>query len=606
MRRRTAFEVLTDQLGEVTGHRPPDGLSDWLCPTHDDRNPSLSVSNGDGKVLVHCQAGCDLDAVLSALGLGRADLFDRATTNESEHRRLVATYVYRDEEGRPLFAVDRWDPKRFSQRAADGKGGWHTGKGCMAGVRLVLYQLPALRMAIEAGEVIYVCEGEKDVHAVEAAGENATTNPMGADKWREHYTEALKGAAKVVIVADRDEAGYKRAREVAGSLRHALIPVEVLAPREGFKDVAEHLGAGHSLDELVPLESGDPVGRPPSDDEMHGDEAGGAPKAPARLKAGDTFVLDDPAELEPVWGSGEDVLWASGEATFIVSPTGAGKTTVGVQLVSALIGIDSELLGWPIQATTRPVLYLAMDRPRQIRRAMRRVFGEQHREALADRLKVREGPLPLDLGRVPEALVETALAAGAGTVILDSLKDAAVKLTDDEVGGNINRAIQLCVVAGIEVLVLHHQRKGQGGAKPTTLEDVYGSTWITAGAGSVILLWGAAGDLLVELSHLKQPAATVGPLTVEHDHEAGRTSVFRGVADPLVVLRDSSSGITALELARLMFEKAEPSDNQRKKAQRQLDRLVRDGHAHRDDGGRSETGQKTPARYHAVVRDGRS
>jgi hypothetical protein len=34
---------------------------------------------------------------------------------------------------------------------------------------------------------------------------------------------------------------------------------------------------------------------------------------------------------------------------------------------------------------------------------------------------------------------------------------------------------------------------------------------ITAGAGSVVLLWGAAGDPIVEWRHLKQPAAEVGP-----------------------------------------------------------------------------------------------
>ena len=46
------------------------------CPAHDDRTPSLSVSVGpDGKVLLHCHAGCGISAVLSALGLTAHDLF---------------------------------------------------------------------------------------------------------------------------------------------------------------------------------------------------------------------------------------------------------------------------------------------------------------------------------------------------------------------------------------------------------------------------------------------------------------------------------------------------------------------------------------------------
>ncbi len=37
------------------------------CPAHDDRRPSLSIAERDGKVLAHCHAGCDQEAVWSAL-----------------------------------------------------------------------------------------------------------------------------------------------------------------------------------------------------------------------------------------------------------------------------------------------------------------------------------------------------------------------------------------------------------------------------------------------------------------------------------------------------------------------------------------------------------
>jgi replicative DNA helicase len=236
----------------------------------------------------------------------------------------------------------------------------------------------------------------------------------------------------------------------------------------------------------------------------------------------------------------------------------------------------------------------------QIRRAMRRLFGEEHRDLLEERLVVHEGPLPLDLGRAPEQLLDIVQTAGAGSVFIDSYKDAAVKITDDEVGGNLNRAVQYVLRDGIEVQGLHHQRKGQGGSKPTTLEDVYGSTWITAGAGSVLLLWGSAGDPIVELRHLKQPASEIGPLKIETDHFTGRTIVFRGQVDPLLIMRNTSNGTTAAELARLMFECEKPNDNQRKKAQRSLERLVRDGLAHKTDYVPAGDGGAIAARYHAI------
>ncbi len=37
------------------------------CPAHDDHNPSLSITERDGKVLVHCFAGCPQAAVLNSL-----------------------------------------------------------------------------------------------------------------------------------------------------------------------------------------------------------------------------------------------------------------------------------------------------------------------------------------------------------------------------------------------------------------------------------------------------------------------------------------------------------------------------------------------------------
>src|SRR5262245_46137722 len=41
----------------------------WMakCPAHDDRNPSLSIREANGKVLVHCHGGCSQDAVIEAL-----------------------------------------------------------------------------------------------------------------------------------------------------------------------------------------------------------------------------------------------------------------------------------------------------------------------------------------------------------------------------------------------------------------------------------------------------------------------------------------------------------------------------------------------------------
>jgi hypothetical protein len=52
------------------------GQLEAQCPNHDDRQPSLSVTEGDdGRVLLHCHAGCEPEEVVHALGLEMKDLF---------------------------------------------------------------------------------------------------------------------------------------------------------------------------------------------------------------------------------------------------------------------------------------------------------------------------------------------------------------------------------------------------------------------------------------------------------------------------------------------------------------------------------------------------
>ena len=158
-------------------------------------------------------------------------------------------------------------------------------------------------------------------------------------------------------------------------------------------------------------------------------------------------------------------------------------------------------------------------------------------------------------------------------MFIDSVKDSLSKVADDEAGGNFNRAIQLCNAEGISTGALHHQRKGNGDNKPNKLEDVYGSSWITAGAGSVVLLWGEAGTGSAELRHLKTPSTPVGPITIEIDTFAGTMAATKQW-DPLVWLRNcGDTGGTVPEAARAMVNK-NPNKNDRERARRKLDALV--------------------------------
>jgi len=69
------------------------GAQAWTarCPAHDDGSPSLSVGIGDeGRVLLHCHAGCTFAEVLSALGLEVGDAFARDGGLSAEQRLRMA------------------------------------------------------------------------------------------------------------------------------------------------------------------------------------------------------------------------------------------------------------------------------------------------------------------------------------------------------------------------------------------------------------------------------------------------------------------------------------------------------------------------------------
>jgi hypothetical protein len=59
------------------------------CPAHEDRTPSLSITETTGgKVLIKCWAGCSTESVLVALGLRWSDLFpDRSDTGRRTYVR---------------------------------------------------------------------------------------------------------------------------------------------------------------------------------------------------------------------------------------------------------------------------------------------------------------------------------------------------------------------------------------------------------------------------------------------------------------------------------------------------------------------------------------
>jgi replicative DNA helicase len=307
--------------------------------------------------------------------------------------------------------------------------------------------------------------------------------------------------------------------------------------------------------------------------------SGGTPER-ERLLRGGAFILDQPADIPAVWRGAArgGTAWAVGEGLMIVGPDGVGKTTVMQQVSLGRIGLRERVLGMQLTDDERPLLYLALDRPTQIARSFARMVTQEDREVLDRRLIIWKGPPPFDIVKNPRALADFAEQQGVGTVVIDSLKDLAFKLTDDEVGGKVNAAFQHVLAREIELLCGYHQRKAQaGGGTPKKLADVYGSRWLTAGMGSVFMLWGEAGDLEIECLHLKQPDEELGPWKLLHDHAAGKTVIVDQINLLELVTARGNDGLTSDQAAALIFDSATPSRNEIAKARRQLEKLTEQG-----------------------------
>ena len=277
----TPVELLVSKLEAVR----PSGRG-WVarCPAHDDRQPSLSIGEGDaGQALIHCHAGCTAGEIVEALGLTLADLMSpsrggASTRNGSAgkarrtgqpksgvHHATADTairaieiqrgpcsgrWTYRNAAGEAVGEILRWD-------TAEGKDilpisrtddGWIVGG--MPQPR-PLYGLPEV-LAAPKGSRVYICEGEKAADAARALGLIATTSAHGSGSAAQTDWSPLAGH-EAVILPDADDSGEDYTDAV-------LTRLAVLSPAPVAKVVrlpGLAFGSGDDIVDFVAAHGGD-------------------------------------------------------------------------------------------------------------------------------------------------------------------------------------------------------------------------------------------------------------------------------------------------------------------------------------------------------------
>ncbi|OVE75999.1 hypothetical protein BVX97_02660 [bacterium E08(2017)] len=182
------------------------------CPAHGDKNPSLSITEADDRLLLKCHAGCKTEDVVDALGLQMSDLFmpkPRGCKDED------ARYKYFNLDGKLICTKVRYSDKSFSFISPDGKHG-------LKGADCPLYLLPDWHK----DDTVFIVEGEKDANNLNKSLP-VTTTPYGAGNYKDEYTPYFEGKT-VYIVADNDKPGIDHAELIAGKVKDVAKVVKVL------------------------------------------------------------------------------------------------------------------------------------------------------------------------------------------------------------------------------------------------------------------------------------------------------------------------------------------------------------------------------------------
>ena len=413
----------------------PSGSWQACCPAHDDKNPSLSITDrNDRPPLLHCWAGCEFKFIAAILKSEHGISLNNVDSGVGYATRTMAiadwpqTYRYQDENGVEQYVVlrhyDEDGKKIFSQFRPDGRGGLVSG---IKGIERLPYRLPDWKDR----ENVIIVEGEQDVDALFKYGILATCNSSGANNWKPELNKWFRGKS-VHIIPDNDEPGRKHARQVAKNLKGIAKEVfvsDICRAMKPKSDVMDYIveQKGPSPSKLWETITGSAV---PAEEAFR--EAPTAPKNLC-LTVGDWLIRDI---SQPDFLLGE--LFSTTSRALLVGPTGAGKTNFGLALAGHM-------------AAGKKFLHLDVPRPSIIlyidgelsRRWMKRLLTDlnrrmpEHTDLLQRNLHVLsledvDAMPPLNTPEGQSHIDELIVQTGAEFIIFDNIQALTLGDMKDE------------------------------------------------------------------------------------------------------------------------------------------------------------------------------
>lgn len=283
------------------------------CLVHSDKNPSLSVDLKDGRILAHCFAGCDQNAVAEALGIargnGRSNVLHFNQVNGKTSGKVgrsighkAGQWTYETVSGQTVTVtrIEYQDGRKdFPNQPAGVKGPFLP----------LAWRQPGFDPA-----ALIVVEGEKTAEAVRAALAEAELHDWSVTTWIGGSGAVGKtdwssiSGLKVILWPDADDAGRKAMQQV-----QAALPTSNTIMLANIKGLANKQDAA----DLQPADIAERI------------KAARPAPAPIQFLALSDVRLRPVDWIIPGW-------LPRGKITLLAGPPGAGKTTLAIKIASLI------------------------------------------------------------------------------------------------------------------------------------------------------------------------------------------------------------------------------------------------------------------------------